>query len=89
MKVNDIWERTKKEGRSPKTVRDARKELDIRSVMVMEDGRRVYYWKLYGQIVPGEPMSHPETDELARIFNKMNEEFPPPTPIEEADDHFP
>jgi hypothetical protein len=91
LKVSDLWERAGREGLGEKTVRDAKDQLDIRSVMVVEDGRRVNYWLLPGQTAPGgekpeEEMSLYERDQ--KVLDELYErdmqtlfgKSPPPRP---------
>jgi hypothetical protein len=85
MKVRDIWERVLKEGRSPHTVRDARKALGIRSRKVTEDGRQVTYWLLHGQRLPDEDKPEAEMDDWERTLKELSEQFPPQTPLEDDD----
>jgi hypothetical protein len=85
VKVGDVWERVLKEGRSPKTVRNARDELGIRSRTVREDGRNVTYWLLPGQRLPGEERRDPEMEEFDRHLEELNRMYPPKTPLEDDD----
>ncbi|HKI36420.1 MAG TPA: AAA family ATPase [Gemmataceae bacterium] len=85
MKVRDIWERAVKEGLSANTVRNAKDDLGIVSRRVMEDGRRVNYWLLHGQGLPGEEKPEEEMDELERQLKKLGEMYPPTTPLEDDD----
>jgi hypothetical protein len=86
MKVRDIWERVLKEGLSPKTVRNARKDLGIRPRRTAEDGRQVTYWLLYGQRLPGEDKPDAGWDDLQRKLREVEEQYPPRTPLEDDDD---
>ena len=85
VKVRDIWDRVLKEGRSPHTVRDARKDLGIQSRKVTEDGREVTYWLLSGQRLPGEDKPEAEMDPLERRLKELVEMYPPKTPLEDDD----
>ena len=85
MKVRDIWERVLKEGRSPKTVRNARDDLGIQSRTVQEDGRNVTYWLLPGQRLPGEDKPEAEMDDWDRTLKEPSEQYPPKTPLEDDD----
>ncbi len=85
VKVRDIWERVLKEGLSPHTVRDARKDLGIQSRKVMEDGRGVTYWLLPGQRLPGEDRPEAEMDEIDRQLQELSRLYPPKTPLEDDD----
>ena len=59
-----VWDRVMKERLGSKTVRDAKEELGIQSVMVMEDGRRANYWLLPGQTMVGHGKAEEEMDEI-------------------------
>jgi len=75
------------EGLSAHTVRRAAKEeVGIRSRLVMEDGRRVNWWLLPGQVLPGEDKPEEEMDEIERRLKELSEMFPPRTPLEDDDD---
>ncbi|HKI38513.1 MAG TPA: AAA family ATPase [Gemmataceae bacterium] len=87
MKVRDVWDRVLQEGLSAHTVRRAAKEeVGIRSRLVMEDGRRVNWWLLPGQVLPGEDKPEEEMDEIERRLKELSEMFPPRTPLEDDDD---
>jgi hypothetical protein len=84
--VRAIWERALKEGLGSKTVRDAKRDLGIRTVMVVEDGRRVHYWLLPGQTMTGHGKAAEEMDEIDRQLRELSEMYPPRTPLERDDD---
>ncbi len=73
VKVRDIWERVLKEGLSPHTVRDARKDLGIQSR------------KVPGQRLPGEDRPEAEMDEIDRQLQELSRLYPPKTPLEDDD----
>ena len=83
MKVRDIWERVLKEGRSPKTVRNARDDLGILSRTVREDGRNVTYWLLPGQRLSGEDKPEVEMDDIDRQLEELSRMYPPRTPLDD------
>ena len=85
MKVRDVWDRAVKEGLGSKTVRDAKEDLGIQSVMVMEEGRRVNYWLLPGQTMVGHGKAEEEMDEIDRQLKALSEMYPPKTPLEDDD----
>jgi hypothetical protein len=86
VKVRDVWERAVREGLAVRTVRRAaQEELGIRSVMVMEDGRRVNYWLLPGQSLVGHGQAVEELDEVDLQLRELERLYPSRTPLEDAE----
>jgi hypothetical protein len=52
---------------------------------VREDGRNVTYWVLPGQRLLFEDKPEAEMDDWDRTVKKLNEQFPPRTPLEDDD----
>jgi hypothetical protein len=84
--VSEIWQRSVDLNMSSKTVYNASKDLAVRSEMVMEDNRRVTYWLLPGQALPGHDKPEEEMDVIERALKDMREKYPPKTPLERDDD---
>jgi hypothetical protein len=78
----EIWEATRKEHLSKRTLQRAKKSLGIRSRHVHKDGRRLIYWLLDGQELPTGSSGD---DELDRIFRDLERRFPPATPLDDED----
>jgi hypothetical protein len=78
-----LWSQAKELRLSWRTIRRARKELDISSVRVWANGQRLNYWLLPGQTVPeGEPVDVPPGD-LEEFLAPLRERFPPPNPLDD------
>jgi hypothetical protein len=60
----------------------ARKELRIRFRLVIDAGKRLSYWCLPGQEVPGHPSEAPELDAMLR---ELEEKYAT-TPLDSDDD---
>jgi hypothetical protein len=74
-----IWERVKVEGFSVRTIQRAKRELDIETSWVMDDGNMLTYWLLpKQQLPPGIRPMFPVTESM-RAFR---ERYPDPTPLD-------
>jgi hypothetical protein len=80
--ADDIWQAAQKGRLSARTLQRAKRGLGIRCRRVRRDGRPVSYWLLRGQELPAGLSDSPELD---RLFAEMEKQFPPRTPLEEAD----
>jgi hypothetical protein len=80
--VRDIWTQARGKGLSPRTLRRAKDELEVRSVWVSRDGRPVSYWLLPGQEPPPAPPGSGEAD-LEEMLRQLREKYPPPTPLDD------
>jgi hypothetical protein len=75
----EIWDGIKKEELAPRTIDRAKRELDIRSIHVSQDGKRLVYWLLPGQQLPPE-LNYPD---LEPWLAPLREQFPPATPLDD------
>jgi hypothetical protein len=80
--TRDIWNAARLQSLSPRTLRRAKRDLDIRRHRIQEGSIRTDYWALPGQ---KRPCSDPETDEFFESLRKLEEQFPPPTPLDDED----
>jgi hypothetical protein len=78
----DIWEAAQKEGLSARTLQRAKSALGIHCRRVHVEGRPVSYWLLPGQELP---VSRTGDEELDRYLAELERQFPPRTPLDEAD----
>jgi hypothetical protein len=78
----EVWEAAQQAGLSERTLRRARRGLGIRRRYRSQEGRPVSYWALPGQEVPGSRSGCPELD---RMIAELEEQYPPPTPLDEED----
>jgi AAA domain len=78
----DIWPAAQSQGFAAITIRRARKELRIRFRLVTDAGKRLSYWCLPGQEVPGYPSEAPELDAMLR---ELEEKYAT-TPLDSDDD---
>jgi len=78
----DIWPAAQSQGFAAITIRRVRKELRIRCRTVTDAGKRLSYWCLPGQEVPGHPSRSPELDAMLR---ELEEKYAT-TPLDIDDD---
>jgi hypothetical protein len=75
-----IWDSAREQGLAERTLNRAKRELDIRSLRVCEDGKPISYWLLPGQQLPAP--SDPEAD-LEAWLAPLRAQFPPSTPLDD------
>jgi hypothetical protein len=78
--AREIWEAAQKDDLSARTLRRAKRTLNIRSRRVYIDKRPVSYWLLPGQELPDSLADYRDFD---RYLAEMERQFPPRTPLEE------
>jgi hypothetical protein len=78
-----VWAMAEKEGISERTLRRARRALDVRSKRVYIEGRPVSYWLLPGQQLPPDVKADGIPDELEQWLRPLCEKYPSPSPIDE------
>jgi hypothetical protein len=78
----DVWAVAREHALSDRTIERAKKELDVRSVLRFEGGKRLSYWFLENQKLPGEAPDDDPAD-LEPWLAPLREQFPPGTPLDE------
>jgi hypothetical protein len=76
-----IWNAAQQQGLSRRTLQRAKRELDIESQRLGENGTHSSYWLLPGQALP--PPNVPEEYSLEPWLAPLRERFPPPSPLDE------
>jgi hypothetical protein len=69
---------------SKRTLKRAKADLGVRAERVQVDGKRVDYWLLRNQELPGGITAEPSaTPELDAYLARLNEQYPPSTPLDD------
>jgi hypothetical protein len=79
----ELWPLAQRARLSNRTVKRAKADLGIRSARVCADGKRLSYWLLPGQQLPDGVTPEAGTPELDEILARLNEQFPPSTPLDD------
>jgi hypothetical protein len=79
----DVWAVARERDLSDRTIERAKKELEIRSVLRCEGGKRLSYWLLEGQTLPGRVTPEEDPADLEPWLAPLREQFPPVTPLDE------
>jgi hypothetical protein len=80
----DIWQASRQYNLSEKTIRRAREDLGIRSLLVGVGPERLSYWLLDGQQKPTPPASDDDPPpDLEPWLAPLREQFPPATPLDD------
>jgi hypothetical protein len=79
----ELWPLAQRARLSRRTLRRARGDLKIRSVRVCAEGKRLSYWLLPGQQLPSGLSPESATPELDEYLARLNEQFPPSTPLDD------
>jgi hypothetical protein len=66
-----------------RTLRRAKLDLQIRSVRVWADGKRLSYWLLPGQQLPAGTLAETNVPDLEEYLAPLREQFPLATPLDE------
>jgi hypothetical protein len=77
------WPLAQRARLSKRTVKRAKADLGIRSVRVCADGKRLSYWLLPGQELPGGLTPESATPELDAYLARLGELYPPSTPLDD------
>ncbi|HMF12774.1 MAG TPA: hypothetical protein VKE94_10725, partial [Gemmataceae bacterium] len=80
--AREIWEAAQKDDHSERTLRRAKRTLDIRSRRVYDGKRPVSYWLLPGQELPDHFACEREWD---RWMADLEKQWPSRTPLENDD----
>jgi RecA-family ATPase len=83
--VRDIWQAAQERDLSESTLRWARKKLGVRSERVRVDGKQMNYWLLNHQELPEGLRPPSDTPELDAWLERLREQYPPSTPLDEDD----
>jgi putative DNA primase/helicase len=81
--VRELWNQARKLGFSERTMRPARRALDIEVLRRCEDKRTVTYWALPGQELPRTASPDDDQSHFDRWLKQQLELYPPPTPLDE------
>jgi len=81
--VQEISKRADEEGLASRTVRRAKDTLEVRTVPVKVEGRRVYYWLLPGQQTPPSVPPEDAPIDLEEWLAPLREQWPAPSPLED------
>jgi hypothetical protein len=82
--AREVWAAAETEGLTERTLRRARKELDIRSRRVSVNGAAVSYWLLPGQQLPETIPADSIVPDLEPWLAPLREQFPASTPLDES-----
>jgi hypothetical protein len=80
---HQVWAMAEKEGISQRTLRRARRALDVRSKRVYVEGRPVSYWLLPGRQLPPDVKPDGIPKGLEEWLRPLCEKYPSPSPIDE------
>lgn len=78
-----VWAAAQPHGLSERTLRRAKRELEVRSVRVWAGGQRLSYWLLPGQQLPDSIPPDAVPPDLEPWLAPLRERFPPSTPLDE------
>ena len=79
----ELWDLAQDQHLGRRTLRRAKLNLRIRSVRVWADGKRLSYWLLKGQELPGSIPAEAVPADLEQWLGPLREEFPPSTPLDD------
>jgi hypothetical protein len=79
----DIWPAGEAQGLSDTTLRRARRELNIRSVPIKVNGKRITYWMFDNHNLPPDIPPDAVPPSLEPWLKPLREKYPPRTPLEE------
>jgi hypothetical protein len=79
----EIWALAQEQRLSRRTLRRAKQDLNIRSVRVWADGKRLSYWLLPGQELPASVPAEAIPPSLEEWLEPLRKEFPPSTPLDD------
>jgi hypothetical protein len=79
----EIWELAQEQRLTRSTLRRAKRKLDIRSLRVWADGKRLSYWLLPGQQLPATVPPDAAPPDLEEWLAPLREKYPPPTPLDD------
>jgi hypothetical protein len=78
----ELWPMAQARGLRARTLRRAKLALDISSVRVWADGKRLSYWMLPGQQLPAGIAPPADVPDLEEYLAPLREQFPPATPLD-------
>lgn len=81
--ARDIWKLAREQGLSERTLKRAKRELDIRSVRVCREQAITSYWLLPGQELPPSVAAHVAGSNLEPWLAPLRARFPPSTPLDD------
>lgn len=81
--THEVWGAGRELGLSERTLQRAMRELEIRSVPVYADGKRVCYWLLPGQQLPADVPAAARLQDLEDLLGPLREKYPPLPPLDE------
>jgi len=80
--TTEIWQAGLENDLYERTLRRAKKDLQIRNRTVTVEGKRRCYWLLPGQTLPAEAGA---VSEVEAYLDALNEQFPGPSPLDEQE----
>jgi hypothetical protein len=79
----ELWPLAQRARLSQRTVKRAKADLGVRSARVCVDAKRLDYWLLRHQQLPDGVSAETATPELDEYLARLNEQFPPSTPLDD------
>ena len=79
----ELWQLAQKENLGARTLRRAKLDLNVRSVRLWADGRRLSYWLLPGQQLPASVPPEAAPPDLEPWLAPLREKYPPLTPLDD------
>ena len=80
----EIWLAAEEQGVAERTIIRAKRDLEIRSVRVHQDGTPRSYWLLPGQQMPGDVPPEAAASDLEEWLAPLRKQFPPGTPLDDV-----
>ncbi len=81
--MREVWEASREQGLSQRTLERAKAELKIRSGRLGKDGQHVTYWLLRNQEMPGPDTEEGDQYSLEPWLAPLREQFPDPGPLDD------
>src|SRR5262249_11785028 len=79
----ELWHLAQVRRLRRRTLHRAKKDLQIRSVRIWADGKRLSYWLLPGQQLPAGIAPETDVPDLEEYLAPLREQFPPATPLDD------
>ena len=79
----EVWDFARDQGITEKTLRRAKEDLEVRSMRVWANGRRLSYWLLKDQDLPENLTADPNEPDLEPWLAPIRADYPDPTPIDD------
>ncbi len=79
----ELWALAQEQRLSKRTLRRAKLDLNIRSVRIWADGKRLSYWLLPGQQLPDSVPAEAVPPDLEEWLGPLREKYRPSTPLDD------